>query len=84
MDIDEIVFLSATELGLRISRKEISPVEAAEAYLRRIEKVESRLNAFITVTARSPPITQWNLLAKPRPRLWQEPTEAPCTASPWR
>ena len=51
MDIDEIVFLSATELGRRIGRKDISPVEAAEAYLRRIEKVEPRLNAFITVTA---------------------------------
>ena len=51
MDIDEIVFLSATELGRRIGRKEISPVEATEAYLRRIEKVEPCLNAFITVTA---------------------------------
>ena len=51
MDNDEIVFLSATELGRRISRKEISPVEATEAYLRRIEKVEPRLNAFVTVTA---------------------------------
>lgn len=51
MDIDEVVFLSATELGRHIGRKEISPVEATEAYLRRIEKIEPRLNAFITVTA---------------------------------
>lgn len=50
MDIDEIVFLSATELGRYIGRKEISPVEATGAYLRRIEKIEPRLNAFITVT----------------------------------
>ena len=51
MDINEVVFLSATELGRHIGRKEISPVEATEAYLRRIEKVQPRLNAFITVTA---------------------------------
>ena len=51
MDIDEIVFLSATELGRRIGCGEISPVEATEAYLRRIGKAEPRLNAFITVTA---------------------------------
>ena len=51
MDNDEIVFLSATELGRYIGLKEISPVEATEAYLRRIEKVEPQLNAFITVTA---------------------------------
>ncbi|MXY20506.1 MAG: hypothetical protein F4Y49_04125 [Dehalococcoidia bacterium] len=51
MDINEVVFLSATELGRYIGRKEISPVEATEAYLRRIEKVEPQLNAFITVPA---------------------------------
>lgn len=51
MDINEVVFLSATELGRYIGRKEISPVEATEAYLRRIEKVEPQLNAFITITA---------------------------------
>ena len=51
MDNDEIVFLSATELGWRIGRGDVSPVEAAEAYLGRIEKIEPRLNAFITVTA---------------------------------
>ncbi len=47
----EIVFLSATELGRRIHDKEISPVDATEAYLRRIERVEPRLNAYITITA---------------------------------
>ena len=47
----EIVFLSATELGRRIYDKEISPVEATEAYLRRIERVEPKLNAYITITA---------------------------------
>ena len=48
---NEIVFLSATELGRRIYDKEISPVEATEAYLRRIERVEPKLNAYITITA---------------------------------
>ena len=51
MDSGDIVFLSATELGRNIGAMEISPVEATEAYLRRIEKIEPKLNAFITVTA---------------------------------
>ncbi len=51
MGSGNIVFLSATELGHRIQGMEISPVEATEAYLRRIEEVEPKLNAFITVTA---------------------------------
>ena len=48
---NEIVFLSATELGRRIYDKEISPAEATEAYLHRIERVEPKLNAYITITA---------------------------------
>lgn len=51
IDSKEIVFLSATELGRLIYSREISPVEAVEAHLRRIESVEPRLNAFITITA---------------------------------
>ncbi len=51
MDSEDIVFLSATELGHRIASKQIPPVEATEAYLRRIECIEPKLNAYITVTA---------------------------------
>ena len=46
---NEIIYLSATELGRRIRRREITSVEAVEAYLRQIERVEPTLNAYITV-----------------------------------
>ena len=39
----------------RIKSKEVSPVEVAEAFLRRIEDLNPKLNAFMTVTA---PLTQ--------------------------
>ena len=45
----DLVFLSATELGSRIAAGDISPVEAVEAYLERIERVNPVLNAYITV-----------------------------------
>ena len=45
--------LSAHELSLRIRRREVSPVEVAEAHLRRIEALNPRLNAFLTVTGES-------------------------------
>lgn len=46
----ELMDLSARELATRIRRKEVSPVEATQAALQRIEQ-RSDLNAFITVTA---------------------------------
>lgn len=49
MNNADIPFLSATELGEQIESKAISPVEAVEAYLARIEQVDPKLNAFITV-----------------------------------
>lgn len=51
MDKKDIPFLSATELGGRIQSREISPVEAVEAYLARIEEVEPKLNSYITLLA---------------------------------
>ena len=45
----DLIYLSATELGRRIQSGEVSPVEATAAYLDRIEEVEPKLNAFITV-----------------------------------
>ena len=49
MNRSAIPFLSTAELGALIERKEITPVDAVEAYLKRIEEVNPKLNAFITV-----------------------------------
>ena len=51
MERSEIPFLSATELGRLIYEKQISPLEAVDAYLSRIAAVDPKLNAYITVTA---------------------------------
>ena len=48
---NELHFLTIAEAGARIARKELSPVELVEAYLRRIEAVGPQLDAFITLTA---------------------------------
>ncbi len=50
MEKSEIPFLSASELSRLIESREVSPVEAAEAYLERISVVDGRLNSYITVT----------------------------------
>ena len=49
MDKNEIPFLSATELGERIRDQEISPVDAASAYLDRIDDLDAKLGSYITV-----------------------------------
>ena len=51
MNSNELPFLSATELAELIRTRGVSPVEATEAYLSRIEQVDPSLNAYITVTA---------------------------------
>ena len=51
MDPIDIPSLSATELGSAIARREISPVEAVDAYLERIHQVNPQVNAYITVCA---------------------------------
>ncbi|MBO54931.1 MAG: Asp-tRNA(Asn)/Glu-tRNA(Gln) amidotransferase GatCAB subunit A [Dehalococcoidia bacterium] len=45
----DIPFLSATDLGILIKSKELSPVEAVTAYLDRIQEINPKLNAYITV-----------------------------------
>ncbi len=50
MDKSQIPFLSATELAGLIQSREVSPVEATEAYLERIRQVDGSLNSYITVT----------------------------------
>ena len=51
MNKTDLPFLSILELSNLMARKEVSPVEATEAYLERIESIDSRLNAYVTVTA---------------------------------
>ena len=49
MNDDELCFLSAVELRDAIRAREISPVEAVDAVLNRIERVNPSLNAFVTL-----------------------------------
>ena len=49
MDKKELPFLTASQLSKLIETKEVSPVEATEAYLDRIQEVDSKLNSYITV-----------------------------------
>ena len=41
--------LSAVELGRLIETKDVSPVEVTEAYLQRIEALDFKFNAYLTV-----------------------------------
>ena len=49
MNKADIPFLSATALSALIERREVSSVEAVEAYLERIGRVDGKLNSYITV-----------------------------------
>ena len=44
----ELTRLPVSRLAAIIERREVSPVEVTEAYIRRIDETEPRLNAFIT------------------------------------
>ena len=50
MDKSELPFLSASELSRLIQSREVSPVDAAEAYLERIDSLDFKFNAYLTVT----------------------------------
>ena len=45
----DLPFLSMAELARLIRTGEVSPVEATEAYLERIERIDGRVNSYITV-----------------------------------
>ena len=47
---DDILYLPVRELGNRIRRREFSPVELAQSYLDRSQKIGDKLNAYITLT----------------------------------
>ena len=50
MDKSELPFLSASELSRLIASREVSPVEATEAYLDRIDSLDFKFNSYLTVT----------------------------------
>ena len=49
MDSTDIPFLPATELSALIKSRDVSPVQATEAYLDRIGQIDGKLNSYITV-----------------------------------
>lgn len=44
---DELAYTTATELALRIRRRQLSPVEVVEAFIERIEARNKSINAFV-------------------------------------
>ena len=50
---DDLHYMSATELGARYRRGELSPVEATSALLDRIDQLDGRLHAYATVLGAS-------------------------------
>src|SRR5512139_2479326 len=51
MDAIDLCFTPATDLDRLIRTRAVSPVEVTRAVLARIERLNPRLNAFLTVTA---------------------------------
>lgn len=49
MNKADLPFLAATALGELLRQREVSPVEATEAYLERIEALDGTLHSYITV-----------------------------------
>ena len=49
MDKGDIPYLSAGDLSRLIEKREVSPVEATEAYLDRIDDLDFKFNAYLTV-----------------------------------
>ncbi|MGH8012181.1 MAG: amidase [Candidatus Binataceae bacterium] len=68
---DELLTLDVADLAAKFRARELSPCEVTDAYLARIERTESRLHAYITVTAE---------LARHTARV----AEAEITAGRWR
>ena len=50
MEKPEIPFLSVATLSGLIAQREVSPVEAAEAYLQRIDDLDFKFNSYLTVS----------------------------------
>ena len=52
MDQRDIPFLPVSELSRLIELREVSPVEVTQAYLDRIDDLDFKFNAYLTVTRR--------------------------------
>ena len=76
----ELQFATIETLSGLLARKKISPVELTRLYLSRIERLNPKLNAFITVASES-------ALAEAQSaerELLRGSAEARSTAFPWR
>ncbi len=51
MASEELFFATIRDIGARFRRRALSPVELTRAHLERIEKLDPKLHAFVTVTA---------------------------------
>ena len=47
---ENTAFLPTSELAAKIAGKEISPVEVTRLYFERIERLDGRLNSYLTLT----------------------------------
>src|SRR5687768_11259854 len=47
----EIASMSLAEMAALVQSRKLTPLELTESYLRRIERLNPRLNAYVTVTA---------------------------------
>ena len=80
MDNQDIPFLTAAALAGLIKSREVSPVEATQAYLDRIDRIDSTLNSYITVCGEQ-------ALEEARQAEREIATggyKGPCTAYRWR
>ena len=50
MDKSDIPFLTASQLSRLIEKKEVSPVEATQAYIDRIDELDFKFNSYLTVS----------------------------------
>lgn len=55
----ELCWMTAAELGERLARREVSPVEVIDAYLARAARLNPHLNAFLTVLAEPARAAAW-------------------------
>jgi Asp-tRNA(Asn)/Glu-tRNA(Gln) amidotransferase A subunit family amidase len=49
VELNDIVYLSLTDMAESIRAKKISPLELVDAHLSRIQELNPKLNAFVTV-----------------------------------
>jgi len=70
---NDLTLLTLAEASDRVRKKTISPVELVQASLRRIERLNPLLNAYITVTAEAALIRARELEAEAQQGRWRSP-----------